>query len=427
MPATLTSKNGVRVYCMQPALTSDPPWSTVRFVSLSSFVTWKDLQLLPSLTTNSMPNTLPSRSQSEHICHSTEQELRPLLLQKKDRIEAFGNEDEWEHRKKITNPYEYIFGMNDSDLPCILRQTKSFTPLSRSYFKMIEMMHILDFFTILKQKSFMSAHVCEGPGGFIQALLSQSAKHNREVTQALAMTLRPTKPFIPGWRRSISYLREHPEIVLEYGNDNTGDILKLENQRAFISKTLNKCMIFTADGGFDFSSDYSNQESRAFLLILASFRMGLLSLAKGGCMVIKVFDVFLEQTKQLLLGSGLCFECFTLYKPATSRPCNSERYFIGRGFLGATHAEPWVSTVTTAMKRLLTTQKEILATPLFTSPFTQELYSLFESQTQTQIEQQIKAIDNGLHLKLEEKPAWGQIGLAKSREWISVFMPSAAS
>jgi 23S rRNA U2552 (ribose-2'-O)-methylase RlmE/FtsJ len=400
---------------MSSGAVHDPPWAHIQFVNLFSCVTWKDLQLLP-----------PAQTAPLTPLESSEHPLRTLLLQKKNTIQEFNNEDEWELRKKYTNSYEYIFGMNDSPLPSILKQTKTFTPLSRSYFKMIEMLQVSDFFNTVKQSTFSSAHVCEGPGGFIQALLSESFKRQRKVSQALAMTLRPNKPFIPGWRRSISYLREHPEIILEYGADSTGDILSLENQRAFITKSAQKSMLFTADGGFDFSNDYSNQEIQAFELIVASFRMGLLSLAKGGFMIIKVFDVFLESTKQLLLGSGLCFTSFTVYKPATSRPCNSERYFIGRGFLGAQHAAQWVSVLTSVARRLKQHTNPTLPI-LFSSPFTQALNTLFTSQLEAQAVQQVQAIQNGLEFQESEKDIWVQAGLEKSRQWVATFLPSSSS
>lgn len=390
----------------------DPPWECVQFVNLSSCVTWKDFQFLPAAAA-------PATQQTPQ-----QHPLRTLLLQKKDTIQEFANEDEWERRKKITNPYEYIFGMSDSTLPSVLRQSKQLTPLSRSYFKMIEMLHVSDFFNSVKQKSFTSSHVCEGPGGFIQALLTQAAKHKRSVTQALAMTLRPNKPFIPGWRRSISYLREHPEIILEYGHDSTGDILLTANQRVFTTKAAQRSMLFTADGGFDFSNDYSTQEYQAFELILASFRIGLQCLAKGGFMIIKLFDVFHESTKQLLIGSGLCFETFTIYKPATSRPCNSERYFIGRGFLGHTHSAPWLSVLTTLASKVKHAPPQL--PPLFTSPFDSNLYSIFYPQLEEQATHQVQAIQDGLDYKESDYQAWTTGGFEKSKIWVEHFLTSAA-
>jgi hypothetical protein len=47
--------------------------------------------------------------------------------------------------------------------------------------------------------------------------------------------------------------------------------------------------------------------------------------------------IFYEKaTIDLLYLLSSHFQDWTLYKPATSRPCNPEQYFIGRGFTGAT-------------------------------------------------------------------------------------------
>ena len=54
-------------------------------------------------------------------------------------------------------------------------------------------------------------------------------------------------------------------------------------------------------------------------------------MVKGGDFVLKVFDIELKQTCDLLAMLSLCFDSWTLYKPALSRPCNAEKYFLGRG------------------------------------------------------------------------------------------------
>ena len=40
-------------------------------------------------------------------------------------------------------------------------------------------------------------------------------------------------------------------------------------------------------------------------------------------------------TKTIIHLVGRCFKEYTIYKPASSRPCNSERYFIGKRFIGS--------------------------------------------------------------------------------------------
>jgi hypothetical protein len=51
----------------------------------------------------------------------------------------------------------------------------------------------------------------------------------------------------------------------------------------------------------------------------------------GGDFVLKMFDTELKCTKDLIAMLAYCFDSWTLYKPALSRPCNAEKYFLGRG------------------------------------------------------------------------------------------------
>ena len=46
------------------------------------------------------------------------------------------------------------------------------------------------------------------------------------------------------------------------------------------------------------------------------------------------FDFYHKATIELLYFLSCHFTEWTLYKPATSRPCNPEQYFIGKGFIG---------------------------------------------------------------------------------------------
>ena len=195
---------------------------------------------------------------------------------------------------------------------------------------MVEILSVMNFFKRHKS-TLRSAHVCEGPGGFIEALLYLSLKNSFTLTSATAMTLRPSKPNIPGWKRAYNFLKKAPMVQIEYGQDDTGDIMVPANQLAFLEKTRGKCTIFTADGGFDFSEHYGTQEDEVFPLLVSSVLIGLQTMVKGGDFVLKVFDIELKQTCDLLAMLSLCFDSWTLYKPALSRPCNAEKYFLGRG------------------------------------------------------------------------------------------------
>lgn len=255
------------------------------------------------------------------------------LLKAKDRISALDTAKRWELVKKMVNPYEIVYTHEDKFFHPSIALIK---PLSRSYFKMIEIMHYIQFFESLpkQQAKIRSAHVAEGPGGFIQALVELCERNKKTLQSATAMTLKPTDQRVPGWRRASTFLHHHKEIKLHFGSDGTGDVYRLENQDSFVAATAPGVYIFTADGGFDFSINYEIQEQRVFHLLISSSITGLRSLFPDGVFILKIFDVFSEHTKFLITLISQCFREWTLYKPSLSRPCNSERYLLCRGFRG---------------------------------------------------------------------------------------------
>lgn len=289
-----------------------PPWQTVEFQSSPSFE-------------SAMIETLEFHS---NWMESDHHELTNI----KEKIEPLEKIHKWELLKKKSNPYELIYTHDSSECPssvCILK------PLSRSYFKMIEMLQVSQFFERLPKglQKLRSSHVAEGPGGFIEAFLDRASSNRLTVQKSFAITLKPTNNHVPGWRRSYQFLQRHPEVKIHYGSDGSGDIYLRENQDSFIKlHESSRALLFTGDGGFDFSSDYENQEKSVYPLLLASSIIGLQVLAPEGTFVLKLFDLYSGVTQYVIRLITLCFKEWCLYKPATSRPCNSERYLICRGF-----------------------------------------------------------------------------------------------
>jgi 23S rRNA U2552 (ribose-2'-O)-methylase RlmE/FtsJ len=207
---------------------------------------------------------------------------------------------------------------------------------------MVEMIDIIDFFNISRVENVRCAHVCEGPGGFIEALFDEAVKNRKRIHSSIAMTLKSRQTNVPGWRRASQFLYKNRNIKILYGEDNTGDIMKPINQQYFIDYCTNptnegkKIDIFTADGGFDFSYDYSKQEKMIFPLLLTSTKIGFEVMKPGGVFILKMFDFYEKATLDLLYLLSCHFTEWTLYKPAMSRPCNPEHYFIGKGYTGAT-------------------------------------------------------------------------------------------
>ena len=297
--------------------------------------TWESIRLYgrtiilerPILESNQCQYILSKEEESLHECRKRIDVYEESLMNGKN----------WEYYKKIVNPYELVYTQkkypNFPESLCFLK------PLSRSYFKMIEMADLIHFFSMFPGEMIRSAHVCEGPGGFIEALFDEAQKHNRKMHMSIAMTLKSKKTNVPGWKRASYFLQKNKNIRIIFGEDDTGDIMKPENQQYFIDYATNteyggKVHIFTADGGFDFSCDYTKQEQMAFPLLMASVKIGFESLKIGGVFILKLFDFYDPMTVDLLLFMSHFFDEWTLYKPGMSRPCNPEHYFIGKGFAG---------------------------------------------------------------------------------------------
>jgi 23S rRNA U2552 (ribose-2'-O)-methylase RlmE/FtsJ len=273
----------------------------------------------------------------EHIKSDEEVTLHEYRNRINEYETMLPNDKNWEYYKKIVNPYELIYTQkkyeNFPESICCLK------PLSRSYFKMVEILDVINFFGTFSSENVRSAHVCEGPGGFIEALFDESFKKKKRVQTSIAMTLKSKQTNVPGWKRASYFLQKNRNVRILYGEDETGNIMKPENQQYFIDYCIHpayggKMNIFTADGGFDFSCDYENQEQLIFPLLVASTKIGFEVLRKGGVFVLKLFDFYHKSTLDLLYFLAAHFNEWTLYKPATSRPCNPEQYFIGKGFTG---------------------------------------------------------------------------------------------
>ena len=292
-----------------------PPWQRIEFQS-SPFFESSMIENILKVPFDISWNELPHQELSEM----------------KAKIEPLESNHKWELYKKKTNPYELIYTQENHECPPSLAYLK---PLSRSYFKMVEMLQVSQFYTKLPKVNNLklrSSHVAEGPGGFIEAFVDRADSNRIPVQRCHAITLKPNNNHVPGWRRSYQFLQKHPEVKIHYGADGTGDIYVEANQMSFVQLHDMKSHLFTGDGGFDFSTDYENQEKTVYSLLVASAIIGIQVLSQEGFFILKLFDVYSSITHYLLRCITLCFKDWCLYKPATSRPCNSERYLICRGF-----------------------------------------------------------------------------------------------
>ena len=90
--------------------------------------------------------------------------------------------------------------------------------------------------------------------------------------------------------------------------------------------------IVTADGGFDFSTDFNNQEKQACNLIFAEICFAILTQKQGGTFIIKFFDIFNMASIDLIYILSCFYGVVSITKPCTSRSANSEKYIVCENF-----------------------------------------------------------------------------------------------
>jgi 23S rRNA U2552 (ribose-2'-O)-methylase RlmE/FtsJ len=255
----------------------------------------------------------------------------------------------WNKHKLFTNDYEMVYNSKYSNNSIANKK-----PLSRSYFKMIEIANkyllkhirnknnsnnscndIGDYINnIIVNKSIKSLHLAEGPGGFIEALIDMRKMNNsntRDLHYGISLT---TDKNIPGWDKSVQFLKEHRNVNIITGMTGNGDLINIDNIRYLHTRLGGKMDIITADGGFNFSINHYIQEYNASLLIFAELVAALGCLSVGGTYIYKIYDMSYKITADILFIAQCFFTEIELFKPLTSRAGNSEKYVICSGFKG---------------------------------------------------------------------------------------------
>ena len=107
-----------------------------------------------------------------------------------------------------------------------------------------------------------------------------------------------------------------------------------------------------ADGGFDVSGKENIQEVMNKQLLLTQFIVPLATLRSGGTFVCKCFDLFTPFSASLVYLLHRHFDGVCIYKPAQSRPANSERYILCRGYRRGEHTDALVAHLISVNDRL---------------------------------------------------------------------------
>ena len=327
--------------------------------------------------------------------YMTNDTLFQKISKKKSEIDSV--QHKWDSAKKISNDYEYIYTSSN-----YRKNISSFIPVSRSFFKLREI--IYDYRLTVSTKC---ACIAEAPGGFMQSLLRFNEERKLNLDKIYGITLVSDNKEIPFWNPG---LLTNEKVITCSGHDETGDLYKLSNVLDFIrSCGKSSCSIVTADGGFDYTSDFE-QELSSYKLFYSEIMISLNIQKKGGTFICKLFDLFHYSTLQLIFLLCLSYENISFIKPSTSRQSNSEKYIVCKGFRGYNKE----------LSNLLCCHfdKDILPIKL-----SEGFIQMVNQYHQQFIDNQINRIDHTLRLinerRINDKPTKQQLRLAI--EWCKKY------
>lgn len=255
--------------------------------------------------------------------------LNSTLNKEKNKIDAIyeKNSKLWDDLKKFSNEYEFVYTSSYGSF----KNISNIYPISRSYFKLWEILHDFDLINIKNDEFFISCHLAEGPGGFIECLYKYIIKYitdNFRNIKIYGSTLLSDNSSIPKWKLKKN-IQEHFNLILNYSLDESGDLYDINEVNKLITKIgKHNCNLITADGGFDFSNNYNHQEKDFMNLFISEAYIMLNLLKNNGNGIIKIYDIYSKNSIKIMYIISLFFEKIYIIKPLTSRPANSEKYIL---------------------------------------------------------------------------------------------------
>lgn len=237
-------------------------------------------------------------------------------------------EKDWDIYKKYTNPYEYIHSI----IPQKKRSISKLKPLSRSFYKMVELSNTFKLIpqTCVPIKTF---HLAEGPGGFIEAIVNLRKNANDTYYGMTLLDDNNSNDNIPAWKKSQFFMKTNKNVKIVSAADGTGNLLSTYNYEYCRTHYAASMDFITADGGFDFSGDFNNQELMISKLLFVQMCYAISMQKLGGSFVLKIFDCFHSCTLDILYILSSLYGSVYVTKPLTSRMGNSEKYIVCKNFL----------------------------------------------------------------------------------------------
>ena len=265
-------------------------------------------------------------------------------------------------------------------------------------------------------------HLAEGPGGFIEALALMRSQLNDTY---YGMTLIDDDNSVPGWRKSKSFLLHNPNVIIEKGCDERGDLMNPDNLKYCYLKYHGTMDLITADGGFDFSNDFNKQEIISSKLIMCQIAFATAMQKQGGNFIIKFFDTFTKLSLDLLFLLSNLYNRVYFIKPNTSRQANSEKYIVCKGFR-LSSSEEIVKKFHKILTQTFENDSVIVSLFDFDLPYifinkVEEINAIFGQQQIENIVNTLNLIDNTNNNKLDKIETMKKTNIQKCITWCQKY------
>ena len=307
--------------------------------------------------------------------------LYNIIVKYKTFIDDEKISNKWVRLKLFTNLFELISYNNSiNNITSLI----DYIPLSRAYFKFQEILVEHKLIDVLNPE-IRYAGLAEGPGGFVECFInyrrscfkdtydhiycitlkeSTTGKSSKSTqSEKSSNTSNTSNNIIPEWDKIQKLLsgrkKTKANISLSYGKDGTGNLYSLENIKYFRKEVMDNggpVDLVSGDGGLDYSVNFNCQEQMSFHLIFCEIVTALSILKKGGCFVLKIFDIHTSITLQMIYLLANYFDELIVTKPYTSRPANSEKYLVCKEFKGI--EEVYMKTLYSVVEKWELTSKQ---------------------------------------------------------------------
>ena len=201
-------------------------------------------------------------------------------------------------------------------------------PINRAYYKLVELIE-----TCILAEPKTSLHLCEAPGGFVQAALEKYPKMQGAYMHSL---LADGAPYFS--HLLLHNLKTH--LLRMYDGD-----INCPQVRQGIKKEVETVEFITADGAVDSDVHPEYTEENNQQVLYNEIETALSAQSIGGTLVVKVFGITLPPTYIAIAHLCRCYESVHLTKPTTSRGVNDERYIVCTKFTGSAELQKKVPTL----------------------------------------------------------------------------------